>query len=298
LLDKSKLSNNQLIETLSSEGYPVSRVCKVLSISRSSYYSSISIKDKEERTVIEQTTIKQNELLEKIKEIKADHLYWGYRRIWAYLKYKEHYSISPGRVYRLMKTHNLLVEVKRYKAKRTPQKEKPRATEINQWWGIDMTKFYINSFGWVYLVIVIDWYSKMVVGYKLNVRSKSDDWIEALQEAIELRCPKGSREYSINLMSDNGSQPTSLKFESFTQLMGINHITTSYCNPKGNAETERFMRTLKEEIIYQNEFDTFEEAASKVKNFINYYNQDYLHSSLNYLSPVDFETKLNYKNVA
>jgi len=80
-------------------------------------------------------------------------------------------------------------------------------------------------------------------------------------------------------------------------LLGINHITTSYNNPKGNADTERFMRTFKEEIIYPNEFDSLEEAKKAVEDFITFYNQDYPHSALGYLSPIDFEKQLTYKNV-
>lgn len=79
-----------------------------------------------------------------------------------------------------MKVNALLVKAKKYKAKRTPQRSKPRSEKVNQWWDIDMTKFYVNTVGWLYLVIVIDWYTKKVVGYKLNLRSKADDWIEAL----------------------------------------------------------------------------------------------------------------------
>lgn len=75
-----------------------------------------------------------------------------------------------------------------------------------------MTKFYINSLGWVYLVIVLDWSNKKVVGYQLNLRSKADDWIQAVNITVQNNCPLGSREYNLHLMSDNGSQPTSEKF--------------------------------------------------------------------------------------
>lgn len=233
-----------------------------------------------------------------IKEFKEKHFFWGYRRIRANMKYRLKINISNKRVYRLMKENNLIVEKKQYKAKRTPQKEKPRPDKVNQWWGTDMTKFYVNYIGWVYFVVVLDWYTKKAVGHKLNIRSKADDWIDALNMAIELNCPLGAREYGLNLMSDNGSQPTSIKYEKQAALLGINHITTSYNNPKGNADTERFMRTFKEEIIYVNEFDSFEEAKMKVDEFINYYNNFYLHSSLGYMSPVDFENKKLNKNVA
>ena len=105
-----------------------------------------------------------------------------------------------------------------------------------------------------------------------------------------------SIEYELHLMSDNGSQPISEKYENAASLPGIKHITTSYSNPKGNADTERFMRTFKEEIIYPNEFDSLEEARKAVGDFITFYNQDYPHSALGYLSPIDFEKQSTYKN--
>jgi transposase InsO family protein len=284
---------------LKQEGHSVSSVCKILKLPESSYY-----RKRKEKTTIEKITHKkaarieqETSLLEKIKQVKLDHLYWGYRRVRAYLKMKLGISVSYNRVYRLMKKNDLLVDRKRYKAKRTPQKDKPKPVKINQWWGTDMTKFYVQSFGWVYLVIVLDWYSKKIVGYKLNIRSKADDWIEALNMAVDNNCPLGSREYELHLMSDNGSQPTSEKYENAASLLGIKHITTSYSNPKGNADTERFMRTFKEEIIYPNEFDSLEEARKAVDDFITFYNQDYPHSALGYLSPIDFEKQLTYKNV-
>ena len=281
------------------KGHSVSLICKVLKLPESSYYrkrkekSSITIITDKKAARMEQEAV----LLEKIMVIKGLHLFWGYRRVRAYLKMKLGISVSYNRVYRIMKKNDLLVDRKRYKAKRTPQRDKPKPVKINQWWGTDMTKFYVQSFGWVYLVVVLDWYSKKVVGYKLNIRSKADDWIDALNMAVDNNCPLGSRQYDLNLMSDNGSQPTSEKYENAAALLGIKHITTSYSNPKGNADTERFMRTFKEEIIYPNEFDSLEEAKKAVEGFITFYNQDYPHSAIGYLSPIDFEKQLAYKNV-
>lgn len=274
-------------------------ICKVIKISESSYYRKRSGKTTKRRIADKKAVREEQEasLLEKIKEVKQVHLFWGYRRVRAYLKTKFGISVSYNRLYRIMKKNDLLVDRKRYKAKRTPQKDKPKPEKLNQWWGTDMTKFYVQSFGWVYLVIVLDWYSKKIVGYKFNIRSKAEDWIEALNMAVDNNCPLGSREYELHLMSDNGSQPTSEKYENAASLLGIKHITTSYSNPKGNADTERFMRTFKEEIIYPNEYDSLEEAKKTVEDFICFYNQDYPHSALGYLSPIDFEKQLTYKNV-
>ncbi len=286
-----------MIEQLKSEGISINNSCKILSINRSNYY-----RNKKEKPDILNTSsrgTKENEdYLEIIKQIRTDHHFWGYRRIRAYIKYRLKANISNNRVYRIMKDNDLMVKTKKYKAKRKPETAKPKPGKPNHWWGTDMTKFYVNSVGWLYLVIVLDWYTKKVVGYKLNLRSKTEDWLDALNMAVEINCPLGAREYSLNLMSDNGSQPTSTKYEKETALLEINHITTSYSNPKGNADTERFMRTFKEETIYPNDFDSFEEAKQAVDDFIAFYNQIYPHSALGYLSPVDFENLNNLKYVA
>ncbi len=288
-----------MINELKAKGIKVSQSCNMLSISRSTYYRLCS--KKEVNPLKLKATKRRNEdeeYIALIKQIKTEHQFWGYRRVQAYMKYRLGIGIGKKRVYRLMKQNGLLVNVKRYKAKRTPQKSKPRPEKLNQWWGIDMTKFYINGVGWAYLVIVLEWYSKKVLGYKLSLRSRADEWIEALNMAVDNNLSFGARSYSLNLMSDNGSQPTSVKFEKALALLKINHVTTSYSNPKGNADTERFMRTFKEELIYINEFDSFSEAEVKVDNFIKFYNEHYPHSALGYLTPVEFENLSVNKNVA
>ena len=135
--------------------------------------------------------------------------------------------------YRLLKENGLLVDVKRYKATRVAQREKIRAKKVNKVWGTDMTKFYVDTVGWLYFVVVLDWYTKKIVGWDLSLRSKAEQWMDALNQAIEKELTEGSREYGLVLISDNGSQPTSIKYENLCNTLGINHITTSYSNTKG-----------------------------------------------------------------
>ena len=78
-------------------------------------------------------------LLEQIKQLKSDHPFWGYRRIWSYLKFREEIPVNKKRVYRLMQAEGLLVSREsRLRAKRGPYKPKPRAEYPNQIWGIDI----------------------------------------------------------------------------------------------------------------------------------------------------------------
>jgi transposase InsO family protein len=156
-----------------------------------------------------------------------------------------------------------------------------------------MTKFYVQHVGWIYLVVVLDWYTKRAIGWSLGLRPTTDLWLTALYEAIEIACPAGSRSDNVQLMTDNGSQPTSGRYETNLDTLGIRHVTTSYNNPKGNADTERFMRTFKEEVVWPNEFASFEEARAAIETFFQFYNRDYPHSVLAGMSPIDFETSLN-----
>jgi putative transposase len=104
-------------------------------------------------------------LLERIRELKAEHPFWGYRRIWAYLRFVEQQPVNKKRILRLLREHHLLVQPNmKLKAKRTPTGRKPRPTKPNEWWGIDMTKVLVEGFGWVYIVVVLDWYTTMLVG--------------------------------------------------------------------------------------------------------------------------------------
>jgi transposase InsO family protein len=112
-----------------------------------------------------------------------------------------------------MRENNLLVNKKTYRAKRKPTRPKPRANYPNYIWGTDMTKIKIGIWGWYYLVIVLDWYTKDIIGYHLSLQSKSKDWQVALEEAIQKHFPKVTKDSLVKplyLVSDNGCQPTSL----------------------------------------------------------------------------------------
>lgn len=154
-----------------------------------------------------------------------------------------------------------------------------------------MTKVMIDGFGWVYVVLVLDWYTKKIVGYHAGVQSKAKHWMQALDMGLNKQFPLGidKQRYKLNLMSDNGCQPTAVSFMRDCSILGIRQAFTSYNNPKGNADTERMMRTLKEELVWVNEWRSPNDFFSKLANWIEYYNNEYLHSVLKYKTPVNFE---------
>ena len=231
-------------------------------------------------------------ILERIRRIKANHPAWGYRRVWAYLKYRQLLPVNRKRIYRLMKKHELLVQPNwRLKAKRTGHRSKLRAKRPNQVWGIDMTKIMVPSWGWMYLTVTLDWYTKKIVGYDLSVQSKTDDWLRALDRAVNQQFPNGIRDHDkrLVLVCDNGSQPTSQRFMKEVAGLNIKQIFTSYNNPKGNADTERVMRTIKEDLVWCNEFKHPADLQTALDQWVWQYNYDYPHSAIGYATPCEFE---------
>ena len=164
-----------------------------------------------------------------------------------------------------------------------------------------MTKVLTPS-GWVYIVLVLDWYTKKIVGHHADSRALSKDWLEASDRAIKVQLPRGTRGMGLNLMSDNGSQPTSVAFMKACSLLEVNQAFTSYSNPKGNADTDtksakqRVMRTLKEELVHIREWKSQGELIEALEYWIRFYNEEYLHSSLGYKPPTAFASPTSCEN--
>lgn len=225
-------------------------------------------------------------LVERLRVLKAAHPFWGYRRCWAHLHFVEQLTVNKKRVLRVMPAAALTVQPNvRLKATRTPTRSKPRPTAPNQWWGIDMTKAAIESVGWVYIVVVLDWYIKKFVGYHVGLQAIAADWLRALDMAVNRQFPAGIRGQGLHLMSDNGSQPTAVRFLRTCGELGIQQAFTSYNNPKGNADTERSIRTLKEELLWLREWTSPFAVAEAITQRCEDFNVSYLHSSLGYRTP-------------
>ena len=229
-------------------------------------------------------------LLPRSQALKAEHPFWGYRRIWAYLRFVAPLPVNKNRLWRLRhEQHRLVPPNLRLQAKRTPTRSKPKPTKPNEWWGIDMTKVLVEGVGWVYIVLGLDWYTKAVVGHYAGLRCTAQPWLEALDMAVHHQFPPGARGPGVSLMRDNGCQPTSTTFMQACAALEIHQTFTSYNSPKGHAETERFMRTLKEECLWLQEWTCPFAVVRALDTWINDDNTQYLHSALGYKTPRQVE---------
>jgi putative transposase len=228
-------------------------------------------------------------LLQRIRELKAEHPFWGYRRIRAYLHVVAHQAVHKQRGLRLLREHHLLVPANlQLKAKRTPMGSKPRPPKPDEWWGIDMTKVLVQGFGWIHMVVGLDWYTKIIVGYAAGRQGKAQAWLTALDMAVTRQFPAGVRDQGLSLMSANGCQPTSTSLMRTGGTLGIHQVCTSDNNPKGNADTERVMRTLKEECLGLRDWTCPVALIQALEAWIADDHAHYLHSALGYKPPRPF----------
>lgn len=268
--------------------FPVKKMCQMLKVSRSGFYAWDG-KGKSNRQM-------ENEILTaKIEEIfKKNHELYGSPRVHAELK-AQGYSCSINRVTRLMQGKFIAKTVKMFrKTTNSDHTYQPAPDLLNQSfiahapntiWTSDIT--YIRTFeGWLYLAIVLDVYSRKIVGWSMSERLTKDLVINAVSNAIIRRNPEGN----IVFHSDQGVQYACdvfvnfLKRNKFTQSMSRKGICYD------NAITESFFHTLKTERVYFCRYRTREEARQSIFDYIEiYYNRERRHSSIGYLSPEQFE---------
>ena len=121
----------------------------------------------------------------------------------------------------------------------------------------------------------------------VSLTSKTDDWLMALNMAVNARFPDGilEKKGKPKLISDNGCQPTSEAFMKVCSQLKIKQIFTTWNNPKGNADTERFFRTLKEDLVWTNEWNLPFDFQCDFETWISQYNHEFPHQSLAYKTP-------------
>lgn len=211
---------------------------------------------------------------------------FGHRRIGAMLKRVYGLVVNRKKVLRLMRGMGLLQERIRHKEARPRRMHKMRPTRPNEAWQIDMTSFQLGDLTALFLIVVIDCYTRQLVGWALERRCRAAEWTAAVRMALEARgLAVGRGCDGLTLRSDNGCQPCSREFRAYIAARGVAAEYTGYNAADDNAFVERVIRTIKEEEIWPSQYETYAEACSGIAEYLRYYNGSRIHAALDYATP-------------
>jgi transposase InsO family protein len=272
------------------KAYPVTVLCAVMRVSRSGFYDYLDRYNPDNNNRPEEA-----ELRSRIKEIfDQSRASYGSRRIVKELD-NDGRKIGRYKVRRIMRQMGLKAKTpKRFKLTTNSRHSFAVAPNVldrnfdvdtpNKVWTADIS--YVWTFeGWLYLAIIMDLHSRQIVGWAMDKRMKKDLALNALSMAYWQRKP----DKKLLHHSDRGSQYACHEYRKQLETYGMTASMSRKGNCWDNAPTERFFRSLKSERLTACRFVTRNDARNEILDYITYYNSIRLHSTLGYLSPMEYE---------
>ena len=268
----------------------IERMCALTGVSRASYYRHWR------RTAPRR---EQTALRDTLQRLALGHRHYGYRRLHALLR-RGGWAVNHKRVLRLMRTDNWLCLRRRAFVPATTDSRHPwlvvpnlargmQVTGLDQLWVADIT--YVRLLEeFAFLAVVLDAFSRRVVGWALESHLRAALAVGALQMALAARRPHPGQ---LIHHSDRGAQYACAEYSALLAAHGIQPSMSRVGSPYDNARAESFMSTLKREEVDGREYRTAQEARRSIGSFIEaVYNRQRLHSALSYRAPADFEAAL------
>ena len=270
-------------------GHSIKTLCRVLGVSRSGFHAWRT-RPPSARTVADQV------LLERVRELHiASRRTYGSPRIYRDLR-ADGVAVGRKRVERLMRQAGISGTVRRRRGCTTIRvpgvrvaddlvKRNFQPSAPNRLWVADIT--YLRSWeGWLYLAVVVDCYSRRVVGWALEDHLRAELVVDALEQALQRRRPDRGLVHH----SDQGSQYVSLALGRRCRLAGIEQSMGGRGSAYDNALCESFFKTLKSDLVDRRSWPTKPELRTAVFDYIEcFYNRRRRHSSLDYHSPAEYE---------
>ncbi|MFH1587918.1 MAG: IS3 family transposase [Candidatus Diapherotrites archaeon] len=269
--------------------------CNLLNIGKSSYLDWIK-KPKRDSDM---------ETLNQIKKVIGRTRKYGYRRVTADLHIQK-IKVNHKKVLKIMRENQLLCKKKKkfkittdsnHDLKKYPNLIKGFIVDfINQVWASDITFIYLKN-GVVYLATIIDLFSRKCLGWDLQEHMQTQLCLNALNMALHER--KGTDLTGLIHHSDQGTQYCSNEYTNKLEENKIKISMSRKATPTDNAHAESFFKTVKNEEVYMNEYETINDAFKNIEHFIEeVYNKKRLHSAIGYQPPTEFEQKILKEIVA
>ena len=263
-------------------------MCESARVNRSTYYRNWKKREPNEERMAVRDAIQRQALKDR---------HCGYRRVWLALK-REGWIVNHKRVLRLMREDNLLSIRRRRFVVTTDSEHHWRIypnlarymvlTDINQLWVADITYVRLRN-EFIYLAVILDVYSRRVVGWSMDRKLESRIAIEALEMALKQRRPGPGLVHH----SDRGVQYASNEYVQRLEARAVTISMSRAGNPYDNAWAESFMKTLKAEEVNAARYRDLDQATASIGTFIEQvYNVGRMHSALGYKSPAEFEAEL------
>jgi putative transposase len=273
------------VQQATAKGQAVNALCQMTGLSRAGFYRWGAPR---------QTSPVEMELRDEMQKVALESPAYGYRRITHELQQRG-FEVNHKRVLRMMREDNLLCVRRRAFVVTTDSRHslpvyanlarEMTPTAINQLWVADITYIRLRT-EFVYLAVVLDAFSRRAIGWALGRTLEAELAVTALRMALIQRQPPPGLVHH----SDRGVQYAS---QAYTEMLKQHHADISMSrkgNPYDNAACESFLKTLKQEEVYRNEYRDFHDARSGIGEFLErVYNRKRLHSALGYLPPAEFE---------
>ena len=274
--------------------WPIRVQCRVLGVSVSGYHQHV----RRRKQIAQRRHLSDAALLVHIRAVFAAHRgAYGWPRVWRQLLSQD-IRVGKSRVQRLMQRHGIRARGKRrFRIDTTDSRHGlPIAPNLlnrnftvavpNQAWAGDVT-YIPTEEGWLFLAVVMDLFSRRIVGWSMRDNMRSEIVIDALEMAWFQRSP--DKNAGLIFHSDRGSQYASREF---SQVLSEHRITPSMSrkgNCWDNACSETLFGSLKVERLHGMRFQTIRQAKDETLNWLLWYNRTRMHSTLNYTSPMQFE---------
>ena len=288
----SALVQEAKVKSAFESGWSVKSACALLDLPRSTWYRWCASEALPDPDI---------ELRDEIQKLALEKSVYGYRRITAALK-RQGLLVNHKHVLRIMREDNLLC-LRKLRFITTTDSEHGltvypnlardmQVNGLNQLWVSDIT--YIKLRGeFVYLAVILDAFSRRVIGWELSRRMDAALTTSALKMALSTREVKPGLVHH----SDRGVQYASTEYTNLLKGSGITISMSRRGNPYDNAMAESFMKTLKYEEVYLTEYANLSEARSRISHFLEQvYNCERLHSRIGYVPPVEFEAQFILNN--
>ncbi len=217
---------------------------------------------------------------------------FGYRRIWALLRFREGILVNRKAVYRILKRRGWLVHQRPCTPRPRVRGRVSQAARSNERWAMDVTHIPCGEDGWAHLAAVIDCHDRELIGYEFAWRSRAKEAERAVEAACLARFgtlrPAGP---TPQVRSDNGLIFQSRRVRAACRDYRLRQEFITPYTPEQNGIIERFFRSLKEECVWQHQFPSFMAARRAVADWIGWYNDGRPHQTLGYLSPRQYRAR-------